>query len=432
MNPLFKRQLDRWYPLIPHPTQLKLVQAVKIGVRFPVVPAGRRSGKTERFKRFVAKEAMKNENELYFVAAPTRDQVKKIYWDDMKALTLSCKHKKRPSESELKIFMPNGTEIHLIGLDKPERIEGVPWTGGGIDEIADIKPNAWQSHILPALNTVNPTRPDYRAWCWLLGVPDGLNHYYDMAKYAKAGNDPDWAYFHWLSSEILPPDVIASAKRQMSPQQFRQEFEASFETVEGVVYPDFDRELNRTYMTVKKADEILGDAALHIGMDFNVGKMSAVVHVIIDNLPYAVDEFMGLRDTPAMISAIVKKYHNRTIMIYPDASGDHNDTRNAGTTDLSLLEKEFIVIAPNANPRIKNRVNSVNAMVCNAERVRRYKVNAEKCPMTVDALEKQEWGKDGKPDKAHDKDHPNDALGYFMYSRYPIAHNSNSTDKVRY
>jgi len=75
---------DRWYPLIEHPVQRQLVLAVSNGVRFPLVPAGRRSGKTERFKRFLAREALTHPNEIYFAAAPTRDQAKKIFWDDLK------------------------------------------------------------------------------------------------------------------------------------------------------------------------------------------------------------------------------------------------------------------------------------------------------------------------------------------------------------
>ena len=282
MNPALKRQIDRWYPLKDHPVQLALINDRK---RFPVVPAGRRSGKTERFKRFVAKEAMKNSSELYFIAAPTRDQVKKIYWDDMKAFCLTYALPKKPSESDLKIFMPNGTEIHLIGLDKPARIEGTPWTGGGIDEIADIKPHAWEAHILPALNTVNPTRPDYRAWCWLLGVPDGLNHYYDMAEYAKNSGDSEWGYYHWKSAEILPKDVIDSAKRQMSERQFNQEFNASFETAGGRIYEDYGDD-NLT------DEEILPHEQLWWHHDQNYTPLSSGVAVKRGNSIFILDEII--------------------------------------------------------------------------------------------------------------------------------------------
>ncbi|MGT2493113.1 hypothetical protein ACU4GD_28025 [Cupriavidus basilensis] len=102
----------------------------------------------------------------------------------MKRLCLTSLCSRAPSESDLIIYLDNGSEVHLIGLDRPERIEGILWSGGVIDEIADIKGEAWEANIRPALDTFNPSRPDYRAWCWLIGVPDGLNHYYDMAQYA--------------------------------------------------------------------------------------------------------------------------------------------------------------------------------------------------------------------------------------------------------
>lgn len=72
-NLLLDRQLARWYKLKDHPVQLALVNAVPDGVRFPLVPAGRRSGKTERFKRFLVKQANRVPGP-YFAAAPTHDR----------------------------------------------------------------------------------------------------------------------------------------------------------------------------------------------------------------------------------------------------------------------------------------------------------------------------------------------------------------------
>ena len=51
----------------------------------------------------------------------------------------------------------------------------------------------------------------------------------------------------------------------------------------GGVYPDFDRELNKSKETIKPRE------VLHIGMDFNVLKMAAVVHVLRDGQAHAVD-----------------------------------------------------------------------------------------------------------------------------------------------
>jgi hypothetical protein len=94
-----QREAARWYPLIAHPMQMALIGDDK---RFKVVPAGRRSGKTERAKRLVAKFAMRYPNERYFLAAPTRDQAKGKFG----GLICGCFAfesllKKRPSESNL-------------------------------------------------------------------------------------------------------------------------------------------------------------------------------------------------------------------------------------------------------------------------------------------------------------------------------------------
>ena len=148
----YAQDLARWYPLKEHQVQTDLVNDK---VRFKVVPAGRRSGKTEHAKRFVVREAMR-EPGPYFVAAPTRDQVKRIYWNDLKRLGFCSIYQDKPKESGLIIPFPNGSTISLIGLDQPQRMEGVLWAGGVIDEIADVKPGAWEENISPALDTFNP------------------------------------------------------------------------------------------------------------------------------------------------------------------------------------------------------------------------------------------------------------------------------------
>lgn len=369
MNASLERQIARWYPLIDHPVQVELLKAVGNGIRFPVVPAGRRSGKTERFKRFVSNQALKNPNELYFAAAPTREQAKKIFWKDLKDFTLSSTHIRKPSESNLIIYMPNGTELHVIGLDKPERIEGTPWTGGGIDEIANTKDDSWQAHILPALNTVNPTRPDYRAWCWLFGVPDGLNHYYDMAQYAENSNDPDWKLFHWKSSDILPKDVIDAAKRQMSAMQYRQEYEGSFETASGKIYPDYSKD-NYCYGTIKPHEQLLWHH------DFNYTPMSSGIAVKREGKYYILDEII-LESAVTTQSAIefcerYKDHKNKKVIIYGDPAGRAGE-KHGHQSDYTQMEDylrgqgwRFVRRVKKKHPAIKDRQNTVRAHILNA------------------------------------------------------------------
>ena len=417
MNLRHKLDLDRWYKLKDHPVQTALVND---DVRFKVVPAGRRSGKTERAKRFVVRAAMQRMG-AYFVAAPTRDQVKKIYWQDLKRLSLCSMLPKKPSESDLIIYFPNGSTITCIGLDVPQRIEGVFWSGGIIDEIADVKSDAWEANISPALDTYNPSDPDYRAWCWLIGVPDGLNHYYDMYEYAKSGKDKDWRAYEWKSSDILPKDTVDSARARMSPEQFAQEYEAQFANASGRAYPHFDRNLNGC--TINWQDR-LGHEMFYIGMDFNVHNCTATVCIVRDGNLYAVDEFTGQLDTPTMCNDIKKRYGDNIVdhaMIFPDASGRAQHSSQAGISDLSAIKSAgFKMYVETTNPKIIDRVNHVNAIIMSATHQRRFFVNVAACPQLTKSLERQALGDDKKPIKINNLDHSPETLGYVAMRTHPI------------
>lgn len=422
-NLALDRQLARWYPLKDHPVQLRLVQAVPSGVRFPLVPAGRRSGKTERFKRFLVKQANRTPG-AYFAAAPTHDQAKKIFWDDLKAFSLSALHKKRPSESERIIFFPNGSEIHVIGLDKPQRIEGIPWKGGGIDEFADIKPDAWEANILPALNTVNPTEPDYRAWAWLLGVPDGLNHYYELCDRAEREDDPNFKVYHWKSAEILPPDVIEEMRRAMSARQFRQEFEASFETASGRIYEDYGP-ANYTSEAIQPHEQLCW---YH---DFNYTPMSSGVGVIRDGKVYCLEEII-LTSAVARQSAMefvdrYKDHKNKRVMIYGDPSGRAGEKHGHASdyTEIeAVLRSHGWTYSRRVRPStesIKDGQNAVRAKICNAAGEVALFVNPNTAPYTHKALATGQLKKGSTfIEEESEFQHIGTAVRYFVEYEFPI------------
>ena len=419
-----KRELARWYRLIDHQIQIDLMRAVANGVRFPVVPAGRRSGKTERAKRFVAKMAMEHPGEMYFIAAPTRDQVKKIYWSDMKKLCLSSLCSKAPSESELIIFLDNGTQVQLIGLDRPERIEGVFWSGGVVDEIADIKAEAWEANIRPALDTFNPTRPGYKAWCWLIGVPDGLNHYYDMAQYAMSANDPEWKCFHWKSSEILPAETIAAAKRQMSKRQYQQEYEADSVGATGRIYEDYGIE-NHTSETIKPHEQLMW---MH---DQNFTPLSSAIGVRRDESLFLLDEIV-LTSAVSKQSALefvekYKEHQNRHVLIYGDPAGQAGEKHGHASdyTDIEGVLRsngwQFTRKVRPAHPSIKDRQNAVRAKICTADDTRTLFVNpvtAKWCDKGLSTVQLQE-GSTFQEDQKNQYQHITTAIGYCIDVEWP-------------
>ena len=67
--------------------------------------------------------------------------------------------------SELKLTLKNKAELMVLGLDRPQRMEGISYDGGVIDEYADCKKGTFDAHIRPCL-------ADRGGWLWLIGVPD--------------------------------------------------------------------------------------------------------------------------------------------------------------------------------------------------------------------------------------------------------------------
>lgn len=427
LSPAQLRCIQRWYPLIDHPVQTALI---KDPIRFKVVPAGRRSGKTERAKRFISKIAMAMPNEAYFVAAPTRNQVKKIYWEDLKLLTMATLYDRDAiSESELTIKLPNGTTITLIGLDQPQRIEGTFWSGGIIDEIADVKENAWAENISPALDTFNPLRPDYRAWCWLIGVPDGLNHYYEMAEYAKTANDPEWKLYTWHSADILPADVIDAAKRRMSARQYKQEYEASFETASGKIYEDYCIDNHTIGSKIKPHEQLLW---MH---DFNYTPLSSAIGVRRGRggkSLYLLDEVI-LTSAVARQSALefvdrYKNHENREILLFGDPAGRAGE-KHGHNSDYIEIEK---VLRDNgwkvkrqvkpAAPAIRDRQNAVRAKIRNAAGNASLFVNPETAPYCHKGLATVQTKK-GSTFLEEDSEyqHITTAIGYCVDYLWPVT-----------
>lgn len=428
-----QREVDRWYPLIDHDVQLALVRD---NVRFKVAPAGRRSGKTERFKRYVVKQAMKNPGMPYFAAAPTRDQAKRIFWQDLKLLSLCSTHGRKPSETDLIIYLDNGSTISVLGLDKPERIEGVFWAGGGIDEFGDLKDNAWGEHISPALDTFNPTMPDYKAWCWLFGVPEGLNHYNDRYQYALNSGDPDWKAYTWKSAEILPAETIDAAKRQLSALQFRQEYEASFETAAGRIYEDYG-EHNKTSERIKPHEQLLW---MH---DQNFTPLSSAVGVIRGDDVYLLDEIV-LTSAVSKQSALefvekFKDHENKNVLIYGDPAGRAGEKHGHASdyTDIEGVLKsngwKFKRKVKAAAPAIKDRQNAVRAKILNANGDVSLFVNpvaAKWCHKGFATTQLQK-GSTFQEDQKNKYQHITTAVGYMIDVEFPIQKRTTTTQSMR-
>ena len=403
------------------------IQYLNDNKRFTVVSAGRRSRKTLIGKRKVLKHAIKTPDSKFIYAAPTQQQAKQIFWDGLKRDTYYLRKDK--SEVDKVVILKNGTHIQVAGLDKPERIEGqtdVPIKGIHITEFANVKADAWQSNIRPILSDTN-------GFAILDGVPEGRNHYYDKAIYACGGiipktfpqigafgsslDAPDWAFFSWFSSDVLDLAEIEELKKEVDERTFRQEFEGSFETVEGMAYYSFSKKnLRMCEYDPKKT--------VHIGMDFNVNPMTATVSHITSNIIEQFGEvYLRNSNTTRMADHLEDLFNPENCIIYPDSSGK-NASSNSSFSDLEILRKRgFAIKCYLNNPRVKDRLNAVNSRMMPMDGEAKYFINPKTCPRTIEDFNKVEREMDGTENKAQEKDglvHISSALGYMINYLYPI------------
>lgn len=425
----------RWTPLRYHPVQQAYWASLH---RFNTVPAGRRSGKTELAKRKLVKRALAGtefDPPRFFAGAPTRDQAKRIFWDDLKVLVLHHLLRGRPSEVDLMIRLINGAQIWVVGLDRPERIEGSPWDGGVLDEYGNMRASAWPEHIRPALS-------DRGGWCDFTGVPEGRNHYYDLDRAARAQMiaplEPgsDWASFHWISADILPAREITAARRDLDDLTYSQEYEASFVSFEGQTYYPF---AERSHCARLSYDP---RADLTFCFDFNVAPGIAAV-VQEQMLPSGLSG-TGLigevhiprnSSTPAVCRRLVADWgnHRGNILCHGDATGGARGSAKVGGSDWDLIRAELAPVfgprlrlsVPRANPPERVRVNAVNARLKNAAGEVRLMVDPANAPHTQKDFEGVRLlvGGAGEIDKKADPglSHLSDAIGYYIARNFPLV-----------
>jgi hypothetical protein len=397
--------------------------------RFKVAHSGRRSGKTERSMRLIAKAVMRGGK--YFVGAPTRPQAEQIFWEHLKLLTFALAlGRDTYSEADLEIRLnPKDSEqlLRVGGLDEPQRIEGINWDGMVIDEIASLKRDAWPKHLKPALDTVDPRRPDYRAWAILIGVPEGHNFWYHLCEYARTSGDPEWGYYHWPSWDILPPDVIESARHApgMTEEIFEQEYGGKFVTMRGRIYKDYCDE-NLTQETLQPHEQLLW---CH---DFNYSPLSSAVCVVRNRAELLVLGEIVLTSAVARQSALefadrYRSHGNRHVVIYGDPAGRAGEKHGHASdyTELEGILKDAgwqVTRCVKAKaPAIRDRQNAVRAKIKNAAGTRSLFVNAALAPTGHKGLSITQL-KEGSSflEAESDYQHITTAIGYLCDYLWPV------------
>lgn len=214
----------------PRPLQRTLHAALDAH-RFSVAVAHRRFGKTVCSINHLIKRCLTCEKPRprFAYLAPTYSQGKAIAWDFIQTYS-------RPipgvvfNQSELRADYPNGGQIRIYGADSPDSLRGIYLDGIVLDEYGLMPPKVFTEVIRPALS-------DRLGWAFFIGTPAGKNHFYDIVQQAKA--DAAWYFAEFKASKtgVLPESELAAARRDMSEDEYAQEYECSFEaSIKGAIY----------------------------------------------------------------------------------------------------------------------------------------------------------------------------------------------------
>lgn len=152
--------------------------------------------------------------------APLFKQAKAVAWDYVQTFTRPIPGMKY-NQAELRADFPNGARLSLYGSDNPDSLRGIYLDECVLDEYAQMSARLWGEVIRPAL-------ADRQGGATFIGTPQGYDAFFELHEQAKA--DPDWYVRIHRASETgyVSDDELSAARRQMSAEQYEQEFECSW------------------------------------------------------------------------------------------------------------------------------------------------------------------------------------------------------------
>ena len=385
--------------------------------RFRVLVAGRRFGKSYLSCVELLRGAINKPGETYFYCAPTYRMAKDISWKLLKQLVPKAWVKSK-NESDLKIELVNGSMIELKGTENAMALRGRSLSGVVLDEAAFMDSGVWFEVLRPAL-------ADKQGWALFISTPEGTaSWFYDLWCYVEEDESGDWKRWSYTTIEggNVPPEEVEAARSQLDPRTFRQEFEASFENLSGLVAVNFSED------NIDKTVKDIPELTLYLGLDFNIDNMSCVCAVRVEDELHIFDEIVMVNSTTwEMVEAINEKFGlERRKDVSPDPTGAARKTAGVGLTDHAILRKGGIKVSSPRSPwKVRDKVNCVNTAVLDSKDVRRLKIHP-RCKETIKSLRTLTYDANGMPNKKLGVDHLFDALGYLCLMKFNLNKSTQS------
>jgi len=237
--------------------------------RWACLVAHRRAGKTVACVADLIDAALRCDkpSPRFAYIAPLFVQAKDVAWGYVKRFTRDIPGTQF-NEAELRADLPGDRRIRLYGADNYDRMRGIYLDGVILDEYADMPPAAWGEVIRPAL-------ADRQGWAVFIGTPKGRNAFWEVHERAKA--DRDWFNAVLKASEtgLLAASELEAARAEMTPEQYEQEFECSFDA--AILGAYYGREIAELERQGRVADVPYDPAVpVYTAWDLGIGDATAI------------------------------------------------------------------------------------------------------------------------------------------------------------
>ena len=382
--------------------------------RFRVLVAGRRFGKSYLSCIELLKGAIAKPGETFFYCAPTYRMAKDIAWKALKKLVPKVWIASK-NETDLRLDLVNGSSIELKGTENAMALRGRSLSGVVLDEAAFMGSEVWFEVIRPAL-------ADKQGWALFISTPDGTaSWFYDLWCYVASDPTEEWKRWSFTTIEggNVPAEEVEAARAQLDERTFKQEFEASFENLTGLVAISFSDE------NISEKAKDISVSPILLGVDFNVDPMSGICAVKDGENLYVFDEVMltGGATTWDFAEEVVRRYGvDRRVIACPDPTGGARKTAGVGATDHSILRRSgFNVSSPRAPWKIRDKITAVNTALLDASGSRRPFIHP-RCKQLIKSLRTLTYAPNtGLPNKNLGVDHAFDAFGYLCLQQFNLA-----------
>lgn len=408
----------------PHEGQLAFHHGIQNMYRFMLMLCGIRGGKTYAGSREALKQCWNSKHDIdipYGIIAPTYHMLDRTTWREFKlaARPLIAKD----NDSKKIITLKNGRQVFGFSSENYDKIRNVTLMGFWVDEARESKNFAalWDVLMGRVLSTGGKGI-----------VTSSPNSYDDMYNIFIQEKKKDYGVvrFSTYENSTIPQEAIDSLAEKYDAKFAAQELMGELVVFEGAVYYTFNRNKNAGDLAFEVA-QYEPERPIVLCCDFNVDPMAWIIAQVheydgIKQIKVVDEIYLKNSNTVEACLEFKNRYpnHNSGIALYGDATGKARSTQS-NMTNYQIIEDELKWYGienhvGRSNPAERDRVNAVNAMICNSKGVRRIQVNPN-CKNLIRDLEQVSF-KEGttKIDKTKDikLTHASDAFGYFVEGEF--------------